>query len=72
MGPIGATLAHQGGWDEIALVAAPIVLIMGVLAIAKRRADAIGRSPSGAADAGSDGPDTVDRPDHAGPQRPPG
>jgi hypothetical protein len=38
-------LAHQGGWDEILLVAAPIVVVIGVLAVAKRRvtrrADAI-------------------------------
>ncbi len=32
-------LAHQGGWDEILLVGGPIVLIIGVLAIAKRRVD---------------------------------
>lgn len=34
-----ALLAHQGGWDEIALVAGPIVLIVIVLAIVKRRVD---------------------------------
>lgn len=32
-------LAHQGGWDEILLVAAPAVVIVGLLALAKRRAD---------------------------------
>lgn len=35
-----ATLAHQGGWDEVLLVGVPIVLIIGLLAIAKRRVDA--------------------------------
>ena len=35
-----ALLAHQGGWDEILLVGGPIVVIVGLLAIAKRRADA--------------------------------
>jgi len=36
-------LAHQGGWDEILLVAGPIVVIIVVLAIAKRRVDSIDR-----------------------------
>lgn len=43
MGPIApfaTVLAHQGGWDEVALVGGPIVLIIGLLAIAKRRVDA--------------------------------
>lgn len=35
-----AVLAHQGGWDEVLLVGAPIVAIVALLAIAKRRADA--------------------------------
>ena len=33
-------LAHQGGWDEILLVGAPILLIVGLLAVVKRRVDA--------------------------------
>ena len=33
-------LAHQGGWDEILLVAGPIVLIAALLSLAKRRVDA--------------------------------
>ena len=33
-------LAHEGGWDEILLVAGPIVLIAGLLAVVKRRVDA--------------------------------
>jgi len=35
-----AVLAHEGGWDEILLVAGPIVLIVILLAIVKRRVDA--------------------------------
>jgi hypothetical protein len=31
-------LAHQGGWDEILLVAGPLLLIAGVLFLANRRA----------------------------------
>ena len=34
-----AIVAHQGGWDEILLVAGPIVLIAGLLTLAKRRVD---------------------------------
>jgi hypothetical protein len=32
-------LAHQGGWDEILLVVAPLVVVAGLLWIAKRRVD---------------------------------
>ncbi|MDP4649080.1 MAG: hypothetical protein NWQ68_02730 [Ilumatobacteraceae bacterium] len=34
-----ALLAHQGGWDEILLVAGPIVVIVGLLVIVKKRLD---------------------------------
>ena len=49
-------LAHQGGWDEILLIAGPIVIIMGLLWLAKRRVDhaASLHGPGGAhADQGS-------------------
>ena len=32
-----ALIAHQGGWDEILLVAAPIAVVVGLLALARRR-----------------------------------
>ena len=32
-------LAHQGGWDEILLVAGPIVVLAVLLYLANRRAD---------------------------------
>lgn len=45
-------LAHQGGWDEVALVALPIALFAALLALANRRAtraqgraDELGRPP---------------------------
>jgi hypothetical protein len=38
--PASVILAHQGGWDEILLVAAPILVIVGLLTLAKRRVDA--------------------------------
>ena len=34
-----ALLAHQGGWDEILLIAGPIVVIVGLLMLAKKRVD---------------------------------
>ena len=34
-----ALLAHQGGWDEILLVAGPIAVIIGLLVIVKKRLD---------------------------------
>lgn len=39
-------LAHQGGWDEILLVAAPLALLAGLLFLANRRASRGGRPPS--------------------------
>jgi hypothetical protein len=30
-------LAHQGGWDEILLVAGPMLVVAGLLWLAKRR-----------------------------------
>ena len=35
-----AMLAHQGGWDEILLVGVPILAIVGMLVVVKRRVDA--------------------------------
>jgi hypothetical protein len=34
-----ALLAHQGGWDEILLVLGPILLIAGLLSLAKKRVE---------------------------------
>lgn len=48
VGPVtlaSTVLAHQGGWDEILLVAGPIVIIIAVLAVVKRRVDAMGPLP---------------------------
>jgi len=47
-----AVLAHQGGWDEILLVAAPIAMIVLVLWRATRaaeRRELAGDEPGGAA-----------------------
>lgn len=37
--PSAAILAHQGGWDEILFVLAPLLLFAGLLWLARRRVD---------------------------------
>ena len=39
-----AMLAHQGGWDEVLMIGAPVLLIAGLLMLAKRRVDAAARA----------------------------
>lgn len=46
-------LAHQGGWDEVLLVGGPIVLIIVLLAIAKRRVDAQAATHGASVESGS-------------------
>ncbi len=41
-------LAHEGGWDEALLIGAPILIIMGLLWLAKRRVDAAHTASHGA------------------------
>ena len=48
-----ALLAHQGGWDEILFVAAPMLLVAGLLVLAKRRATRAEAEAADAADAES-------------------
>jgi len=38
-----SVIAHQGGWDEILLIAGPMLAIGWLLVIAKRRVDAAAR-----------------------------
>jgi len=41
-----ALLAHEGGWDEVLLVGGPILVIVGLLVIVKRRVEAqVGADP---------------------------
>jgi hypothetical protein len=62
-------LAHQGGWDEILLVLGPILVIAGLLRLAKQRVDAdrLAPKPNGVHDDGvhddgvHDGPSGDDR-----------
>lgn len=37
IGAYGGMLAHQGGWDEILMVAGPIAIIVALLAVVRRR-----------------------------------
>ena len=43
MGAIAGVLAHQGGWDEALLVAAPVTIFVLLLRLANRRAAAAER-----------------------------
>jgi len=36
---VSGLLAHQGGWDEILLVLGPILVIAGLLTLAKKRVE---------------------------------
>jgi hypothetical protein len=36
--PAAVLLAHESGWDEILMVAGPVVVFAGLLVIARRRA----------------------------------
>jgi hypothetical protein len=39
--PDGWVLAHDGGWDELGMVAAPLLVFGGLLFLANRRANQI-------------------------------
>lgn len=41
-------LAHQGGWDEILFVLAPLLVFAGLLTMARRRVDRMEDDPSDA------------------------
>ena len=53
--PVGSLLAHQGGWDEMLMVAVPVVVFALLLRMASKRADRL----EPATDDPPDGP-TVD------------
>ncbi len=53
-------LAHQGGWDEILMVLAPLVAFAGLLALARRRVGELEAGDEVAAE------DPADR-EHTGP-----
>jgi hypothetical protein len=41
---VTSLIAHQGGWDEFLLVAAPVAILAALLGVAKRRIDRANRS----------------------------
>lgn len=43
-----AVIAHQGGWDEILFVAAPLIVFAGLLYLANKRADKQGTADESA------------------------
>jgi hypothetical protein len=45
-GSHASLLAHQGGWDEVLLIGGPMLIIVGLLWLAKRRVDANDGDPS--------------------------
>ena len=49
-----ALFAHQGGWDEIAMVLVPIAIFAGLLVVANRRANSIERARDRSGDEGDD------------------
>jgi len=53
-------LAHQGGWDEILFVLAPLLVFAGLLALARKRADQLDppsdQEPAADAEPGGRGP----------------
>lgn len=64
-------LAHQGGWDEALVVLVPIALIVGLLALATRRAKAIqaARASASQSDVDPGGPVRAVRGEPAPPER---
>ena len=58
-----SVLAHQGGWDELLFVAGPILLIVGLLAIANKRAKAVQRNREAAATSTVTNERSVNQPD---------
>ena len=44
-------LAHQGGWDEALFVVVPMIVLVGLLALAQRRAKAEHEAEHGAGQA---------------------
>jgi hypothetical protein len=55
----GALLAHQGGWDEILLIAGPIAVVVALLWLARRRVTGL-QHPSADEQSRAEQPD----PDH--------
>ena len=61
----GVVVAHQGGWDEILFVLAPLLVFAGLLLVARKRVDqmeddaAPGEDAPANGDAGADARDVT-------------
>lgn len=65
-GPV--LLAHQGGWDEVLLIGGPIIVIAGLLILAKKRVDsALPDNAVPATESAETGTPDTDMPDNAAP-----
>ena len=55
-GTVMAIFAHQGGWDELILVAAPVAVIAVLLVLADKRAKRALEAPKPESPDSGDGP----------------
>ena len=56
-------VAHQGGWDEVLLISGPIIVIAGLLILAKKRVDSAlpdNHDSRSSLNGGSDGGEATD------------
>ena len=56
-------VAHQGGWDEVLLISGPIIVIAGLLILAKKRVDSAlpnSHDSGSSLDGGSDSGEAAD------------
>ena len=56
-------VAHQGGWDEVLLIGGPIIIIAGLLILAKKRVDSAlpeGQDSESSLNGGADGGKAAD------------
>jgi hypothetical protein len=73
-GVVTPLLAHQGGWDEILMVAVPVGLFAFLLYAANKRATRMAEEPAEGDSTSGDGPtrEPVPEADHRPPPRPRG
>ncbi len=55
---MAALLAHQGGWDEILLIVGPILVVVGLLRLLKKRVERNAAATTDTADADDPAPTT--------------
>jgi hypothetical protein len=55
---VTALLAHQGGWDEILLIVGPILVVVGLLRLLKKRVERNAAATTDTTDADEPAPTT--------------